>query len=117
MSEVFVTPVSSVFSPVDVKAFSAITGVADSIETTIVTHAVVGNETFSDILVGGSDYARFNFYVNSVLQFVIRTGPQRYGGLSLQRPLQYEIGDVIDVKVIHYNIGNTAEFECTILGV
>ena len=117
MSEVYVTPVSSVFAPVDVKEFSAITGVVDSIETTIVTHVVLGDETFSDILVGGSDYARFNFYVNSVLRFVVRTGPARYANLSLQRPLQLSVTDIIDVKVIHYNIGNTAEFECTILGV
>ena len=117
MSEVFVTPVSSVFSPVDVKVFSAITGVADGIETTLATHTVLGDETFSDILFGGSDYARFNVYINTVLQFVVRTGPDRYASLSLQRPLQLAITDVIDVKVIHYNTAATAEFECTILGI
>jgi len=114
---VYVTPVSSTLLPVTVKAFSAITGVPNSIETTILTYAPIGYETIGDIIIGGSDYGRFNIYINTVLRFVLRTGPQRYGGLSLQRPMEFTLGDIIDVKVIHYNMSYTADFETTITGI
>lgn len=117
MSTVFTTPVSAAFFPVEVKAFSAITGVADSIETTIVSYTALGDETVSDILIGGTSYARFNVYLNTVLSFVIRSGPSRQANLSIQRPLQLTTGDVIDVKVIHYNTDATDDFEATVLGV
>jgi len=117
MSTVFETPVSAAFYPVEVKAFSAITGVANSIETTIATYTTVGNETISDILISGTSYARFNVYLNTVLRFVIRSGPSRQANLSIQRPLQLGVGDVIDVKVIHYNTDATDDFEATILGI
>jgi len=117
MSQVYVTPVSAAFLPVTVLEFSSITGVPDSIETTLVTHTVLGDETIGDMLVGGTDYARFNIYINTVLQFVVRTGPARYGSMSIQRPLQFSIGDIIDIKVIHYNTAVSADFEATILGI
>lgn len=112
---VYITPVSAGLLPVDIASFSAITGVADSIETTIDTYVLVGDETIGDIVIGGTDYARFNIYINTVLQFVLRSGPARQCNLSLQRPLQLLAGDVIDVKVIHFNIGVSADFESTIL--
>jgi hypothetical protein len=117
MSEVFTTPVSAAFFPVTVKDFSAITGVANSIETTVLTYTSLGNETISDIIMGGTSYARFNIYLNTVLSFVVRSGPNRQANFSIQRPLQLATGDVVDVKVIHYNLGWTDDFEATLLGV
>ena len=114
---VYVTPVSSVFLPVSVKAFSAITGVPDGIETTILTYAPIGDETIGDFILGGSDYARFNIYINTFLQFVIRSGPSRNASLQLQRPIQFGLGDIIDIKVVHYYTAATADFEATILGI
>ena len=115
--QVFTTPVSSTMLPVTVKAFSAITGVPNSIETTLLTYTILGDETFGDVILSGTDYARFNIYLNTTLQFVVRSGPSRNANLSLQRPLQLGIGDIIDVKVIHYNLAATADFEATLLGV
>jgi len=114
---VYVTPVSSTLLPTTVKSFSAITGVPNGIETTIFSRLSLIDETFGDLLVSGTDYARFNIYLNTSLVFVIRTGPSRNGGLSLQRPWQVDAGDIIDLKVIHYNTAATADFESTLLGV
>ena len=117
MSEVFTTPVSAAFFPVTVKAFSPITGVPNSIETTVLTYTSLGDETVSDIIISGTSYARFNIYLNTVLSFVIRSGPSRQANLSIQRPLQLATGDIVDVKVVHYNTDTTDDFEATLLGV
>ena len=115
--KVFVTPVSAGISPVDILDFSAITGVVNSIETTILTYTALGDETVGDIIMGGTSYARFNIYINTVLRFVLRSGPARQCNLALQRPLQLVTGDVVDVKVIHYHTDATDDFEATILGI
>ena len=117
MSTVFETPVSAAFYPVTVKLFAPITGTLDSIETMIGTYTASGDETISDIIIGGTCYARFNIYLNTNLIFVIRSGPSRQANLSIQRPLQITTGDIVDVKVIHYYIGSAEDFEATILGV
>jgi len=114
---VFTTPVSAGLLPVDVLKFSAITGVANSIETTVASYTSTGEITIGDIVTSGTDYARYNIYVNTVLQFVIRSGPTRQANLALNRPLQLTTGDVVDVKVIHYYTTHTADFEATILGI
>jgi hypothetical protein len=115
--KVYVTPVTAGLSPVNILSFGAITGVVNSIETTIDTYTTLGDETIGDIVVSGTSYARFNIYINTVLSFVIRSGPQRQANLSLSRPIQFVAGDIIDVKVIHYNLGWTDDFEATILGI
>ena len=115
--KVYVTPVTAGLSPVGILSFNAITGVVNSIETTIDTYTALGDETIGDIVMGGTSYARFNIYLNTVLSFVVRSGPSRQANLALQRPLQLVAGDIIDVKVIHYNLGWTDDFESTILGV
>ena len=112
---VYITPVSAGLLPTTVASFSPITGVPDSVETTIDSYTALGDETIGDILLGGTDYARFNIYINTVLSFVVRSGPMRQANLQLQRPLQLLAGDVLDIKVIHYNIGVSADFESTIL--
>jgi hypothetical protein len=115
--KVYVTPVTAGLSPVNILSFNAITGVVNSIETTVDTYTALGDETVGDIIMGGTSYARFNVYINTILQFVVRSGPARQANLALQRPLQLVPGDIIDVKVIHYNLGWTDDFEATILGI
>ena len=115
--KVYVTPVTAGLSPVGILDFSAITGVVNSIETTISTYTALGDETIGDIVMGGTSFARFNVYINTVLQFVLRSGPSRQCNLALQRPLQLIAGDIVDIKVIHYNLDAPDDFEATILGV
>jgi hypothetical protein len=114
---VYVTPVSAGMLPTSILVFSPITGVANSIETTILSYTCLGDETIGDIVLSGTDYARFNVYLNTSLSFVVRSGPSRQANLQLQRPWQLQTGDVIDIKVIHYNTAATADFEATLMGV
>lgn len=115
--KVYVTPVTAGLSPVGILSTSQITGVPNGIETTIDTYTALGDETIGDIIISGTSYARFNVYLNTVLSFVLRSGPSRQCNLALQRPLQLVAGDIVDVKVIHYNTDATDDFESTILGV
>lgn len=116
-SVIFTTPVSSALLPVDIIKQGSVTGVNDNIETTIMTHTFLGNQTVGDIQVSGSEYAKFIFYINTVKSFVIRSGPMRQANLFLQRPLNFSVGDVLDIKVIHYYVGVTADFDVTLLGI
>jgi len=115
--KVYVTPVTAGLSPVGILALGAITGIANTLETTILSYTALGDETVGDIVMGGTSYARYNIYLNTALVFVLRSGPTRQCNLALQRPLQLAAGDIIDVKVIHYNLTWTDDFEATILGV
>ena len=114
--KVFVTPVSAGLLPTTIIDLSQITGVPNSIETTLATYTALGDKTIGDIVLSGTDYARFNIYLNTVLSFVVRSGPSRQANLQFQRPWQLLTGDVVDIKVIHYNMTATADFESTILG-
>ena len=114
---VFVTPVSAGISPVDVLVFGSQSAVPDTTETTVASYTALGEETIGDIMMGGTSYARFNIYLNTVLSFVVRSGPQRHIDLLFGRPWQLSVGDVVDVKVIHYNTDDTDDFEVTVLGI
>lgn len=116
-SSIFVTPVSAGLLPVDIIKQSSITGVANSIETTVLTHTFLGDQTVGDIQVSGTEYARYTVYINTVKSFVIRSGPSRQANLFLQRPLNFAVGDIVDVKAIHYFTGVTADFDVTLLGI
>jgi hypothetical protein len=118
-STIFTTPVSAGLLPVNILKFGSITGVSVTTETTIFTHTFTGDQTVGDIVVSGTDYARFNVYINTVLQFVIRSGPARQANLFFQRPLNFTTSDVLDVKVIFYDSAadGDADFEATLLGI
>jgi hypothetical protein len=91
--------------------------VPDAVETTLTTYTALNNATISDVLCSGTDYARFNVYVNTVLKLVMRSGPARNVNFPLQFALQLTAADVLDIKVIHYNTGIFSDFDATILGV
>ena len=116
-SSVYVQPVSSALLPVDIIKYAAITGVNNGIETTITSHTFTGNQTVGDIQVSGTEYAKYLIYINTAIGFIIRSGPDRQANLFLQRPLNFSTSDVLDIKVIHYYVGITADFNVTILGV
>ena len=112
---VYITPVSAALLPTTIGDFFSITGVPSGVETTIGTRTLLGDETIGDIIMGGTDYARFNIYLNTVLVFVLRSGPLRQCNLALQRPWELVTGDIVDLKVVHYNVGVPSDFEATIL--
>jgi hypothetical protein len=101
-----------------VKTTGAASNVAATTLTTILTK--VADALFSNITiisVSGEVYARYILYINSNLLDVRRTGPDRnlqfdYTG----SPLALTVGDVVDIKVEHYNTGDLADFDATIYG-
>jgi hypothetical protein len=117
MSKVFETPVSAAFSPVDVLVYGTQTGVAASTLTTLTTHSALADQTVSSFLMSGTNYAKYSIFINSVEMMTVRTGPDRTYNLLLTRPLNIYNGDVLDVKVEHYQVGETNDFEASVLGV
>jgi len=68
------------------------------------------------VSVSGTNYAKFYLAINGSDVDIQRTGPN----LNLQfdftgAPLELTTGDVVDIKVEHFNAG-TEDFEATIYG-
>lgn len=95
------------------------TNVAESTKTTILTQAFVDG-TFENLViisVSGEDYAKFFFTLNGSDIDIRRTGPDRNLVYDFTgAPVSLVSGDIIDVKVEHFNVGETPDFEATIYG-
>lgn len=90
--------------------------VPDNSQTTIVTYTAVVDTRLSKIVVSGTDYAKFEIFKNAALIETRRTGPERNLDFGFDNPLMLQAGDILDVKVTHYNVGVLADFESTIYG-
>ena len=97
----------------------SVTNVAAATKTTIVTQAYVAGtfENLTIVAVSGEDYAKYFVTVNAVDIDIRRSGPDRnltfmYTGA----PYQLSPGDVVDVKVEHFNTGDLVDFDATIYG-
>jgi hypothetical protein len=101
---------------VDALAGGAITGVNANSQTTIVTYTAPAKKLLSHISVSGTVYAKFQLYKNTVLLETRRGGPDRTLVFEFLRPLKLAATDILDVKVTHYQTGETAEFESTVYG-
>lgn len=101
---------------VNALAVDAETNVPDNSQTTIVTYTVIADTRLSKIVVSGTDYAKFELFKNAVLVETRRTGPERNLDFNFDNPLMLSTGDVLDVKVTHYNTGVLANFESTVYG-
>ena len=97
-------------------AVGSAASVPSSTETTVVTLTANGINMMTMCKVSGDDYAKFRFYVNTVLKETIRTGPDRNGQFFFSHPYTIDAGDVVDIKVEHYQTGKTYNFESTIYG-
>ena len=64
----------------------------------------------------GTVYGKFQLFLNTVLIETRRGGPDRTLIFEFNNPLLLNSGDILDVKVTHYTIGQTAEFESTVYG-
>jgi len=115
-------PVFVVVEGISVTNFNtnaAVTNVADSTKTTILTQVYVGG-TFENLVmvsVSGSYFAKYFLTVNGVDIDIRRSSPDR----NLQydftgAPLEINVGDTIDIKVEHFDIGELHDFEATIYG-
>jgi len=97
----------------------SVASVTDNTKTTIHTVSFIAG-TFENLViisVSGSTHGKYFFTLNTVDQDVRRTMPSRnlefdYTG----GPIKLVLGDTIDVKVIHYNVGVLEDFEATVYG-
>ena len=98
---------------------AAVTNVADSTKTTILTQSFVAS-TFENLVlvsVSGSYFAKYFLTINGVDIDIRRSSPDR----NLQydftgAPVEVNIGDTIDIKVEHFDVGQLHDFEATIYG-
>lgn len=97
-------------------AGGSVAAVADNVQTTIVTYTASGKVLISHISTSGTVYAKMQLYKNATLIETKRGGPDRTQVFEFLRPLRLNNGDILDVKVTHYNVGQTAEFEATVYG-
>ncbi len=97
-------------------AASAQVNVPDGSLTTIVTHTAATTQKVTRVSVGGTDYAKFQLFKNTVLIETRRSGPERVIDFRFDVPLGLASGDILDVKVTHFNTGVLADFEATIYG-
>jgi hypothetical protein len=107
------TLIPSAVSPL---AIGAANGTPVSTLTTIVTFTAAVASRLTQISVSGTDYAKFLLFKNTNLIDTRRTGPDRNLDFMFNSPLSLAVGDIIDVKVIHYVTGTLADFESTIYG-
>lgn len=88
--------------------------VVDSVETTLVSYIAASTTRIDKVLVDGEDFAEFHVYINTTKKATIRTGPSSSGIFPLN--LGLSTSDVFEIKVEHFHIGETINFECTVLG-
>jgi hypothetical protein len=98
-------------------AAGATTNLADSILTTLVTYtAPAGGKRISKIEAGGTLYAKYQMFINTVLVATRRSGPDRYVVFDFSSPYSLAASDILDVKVTHYNTGTAGDFESSVFG-
>ncbi len=96
---------------------SEATNVPDNVETIVQTYSVAGSVLYLDsIALTGTFAAEFSVYLNSVKRETRRieiTDPSPtipFHGIPLQ------VGDVLEVRVTHYDAGEMHDFESSVKG-
>jgi hypothetical protein len=97
-------------------AGNALTNVPDTVLTTIVTYTAPSDKQVTQVTCSGTLYAKFQLFLNTVLMETRRGGPDRTVVFEFNNPLTLNSGDILDVKVEQYNVGQTADFDSTIYG-
>jgi hypothetical protein len=95
------------------------TNVAATTKTTLITQAYIAGtfENLTQVSVSGEDYAKFFITLNAVDIDIRRTGPDRNLDFNYTgAPYKLVAGDVVDIKVEHYNTGDLVDFDATIYG-
>lgn len=97
-------------------AVGAVTAIPATTLTTIVTYTAVTAKQVSKISCGGTVYAKFQLFKNTVLFDTHRSGPDRGLELIFNPGLALAPGDILDVKMTHYQTGLMEDFEATVYG-
>lgn len=86
-------------------------------QTTVATYVSGSDTMVTNIFCSGNDNAKWQVYVNSVLQITQRgSNGDRNVPIVFPTPLLLANGDTLDVKVTHFFTAETLDFETTILG-
>ena len=93
-----------------------VTNVPDGALTTILTLTAIADTKITRIAVSGTDYAKFQLFIDTVLIETKRSSPERSLDFIFTAPLGLVAGQILDVKVTHYATGVLADFESTIYG-
>ena len=96
----------------------SLTNLAPSTKTTIVSQVFVAStlENVAMLSVSGTGYAKYFFAINGVDVDIRRTGPDLNLTFDFTgAPYSLSIGDVVDVRVEHFNVSNQ-DFDATIYG-
>ena len=104
--------------PAQVSALASddVTGVSDGVLTTILTFTAAADTRLTRIAISGTDYAKFQIFIDTLLVETKRSGPDRSVELAFVAPLGLAAGQILDVKVTHYATGVLADFESTVYG-
>lgn len=97
-------------------AYDDVTNVPDGTLTTILTYTAAAATRLTKIVVSGTDYAKFQIFLDTVLIETRRSGPDRSLDFTFTAPLGMAIGQILDVKVTHYAPAVLADFESTLYG-
>lgn len=101
---------------VDTLATGAQTSVAANLLTTIVTYTAPSDKSITKISVSGTEYAKFQLFKNTALIDTKRSGPERSIEFVFINPLVMNPGDILDVKVTHFNSSNSIDVEASVYG-
>lgn len=97
----------------------SVANVPDATKTTILTvNYTLGTiENIALISCSGEDYAKFYMTVNGVDIDIRRTGPSRNLEFNFTgAPFALNFGDIVDIKVEHFNTGSLVDFDATLYG-
>ena len=98
-------------SRLDIIEYAEITNLSDGTLTTILTHTAIATENIVVISCSGCDYAKFQFFIDTVLKGTKRSGPSSNVDWVYPFPLALDSGQVLDIKVTHFDSANTHDFE------
>lgn len=100
-----------------IEKHSKIVTVAANSQTTIVTYTATANMWITGCIMTGEIPAEFTLMVNSINKGVGRTSHQdRTGKIMLPQAIKISSGDIVTVKVIHFETGDTSDYDATIYG-
>ena len=107
-------------SAVTVLARATATSVQINTLTTVVTLAapldVLQNHYVTQINCAGDVYGKFEIFFNSTLKFTGRGGMDSNVPFPFTFPVQVPLTEAVEVKVIHFQQGETPDFEVSIVG-
>jgi len=98
--------------------FATATAVPDNAVTTILTYTVAVDALLLDtLLITGQVDAEYVFTVNTVTKLKFRTSEQeRSLKVAFPAAQKFAVGDILALKVIHYNTSGVFDFDATLIG-